>query len=560
MRRGFHGLAVTTALLFALWPRALPADGPKLVDATEESGITFEHRHGGCGAHFFVEQIGGGVVLADFDRDGWLDVVLLSGAALSGCPSEGRDWTRFYRGVGGGRFVDASISAGLVDVGYAIGGAAGDVDGDGDDDLFVSCYGRNRLYLNDRGRFTEVAGRAGLADGAFSTSAAFLDYDRDGDLDLYVANYVLYDSRREKTCEQRGIPTYCVPQDYRAVPDRLFQNDGSGKFTDVTVAAGLLSPRGRGLGVATADYDGDGAIDIYVANDATDNLLFHNRGDGTFEEVGLVAGVALSEDGEMENGMGTDWGDFDGDGRLDLVVTNFESETNSLYRNLGGGLFEDVSYRSGTGRHSYPYLGWAAIFADFDLDGGLDLFVANGHVFENVEAFQPQSRAAQENLLFRYAGSGKFDRVSAADSPALAAVANSRGAAAGDLDNDGDEDIIVSNWAGRCHVFRNETKRAGHWLGVRCVGKTTNRSAIGARIVLSAGGRQQVREVRSGGSYLSQNDLRVLFGLGSASRIDSLTVRWVGGKTERFDVRGLDRYFEAVEGEGTLVESAAPAK
>ncbi len=527
-----------------------------LNDATRDLGIDFHHRHGGCGLRYFIEQIGGGVVLCDFDGDGWIDICLLGGRSLGVCPRPTEEGaTRFWRNVEGRRFSDVTGAVGLVATDYAIGGAVGDYDGDGDEDLYVTCYGPNRLYRNDSGRFIEVGGPAGVADPRLSTSAAFLDFDLDGDLDLYVANYVDYDPRNERPCEQHGVPAYCLPQDWPASPDRLYRNEGDGRFTDVTARAGVMAPRGRGFGVAVGDYDGDGAPDIFVANDATDNLLYHNQRDGSFKEVGLTAGVAVGDDGAMENGMGTDWGDFDGDGRLDLVVTNFEGQPNRLYRNLEGGFFLDVSYASGTGKDSFPLLGWASIFADFDLDGRLDLYIANGHVFDNVEAFREGREAKQLNSLFRNLGDGRFARVSADGSPGLGIRKNSRGAAAGDLDNDGDEDLVVNNWEDVADVLRNDTPRVGHWLGVRCAGKVTNRSAIGARVELTSGGKTQAQEVRSGGGYVSQNDLRIIFGLGASDVVESLVVRWPGGKRERFHVAAVDRYLTVVEGTG---EVAAP--
>ena len=526
-----------------------------LNEANRDFGIGFHHRHGGCGLRYFVEQVGGGVVLADFDGDGWIDLCLLGGRSLGVCPSPTeRGATRFWRNVKGQSFVDVTEAVGLTGVDYAIGGAVGDYDNDGDEDLYVTCYGPNRLYRNDSGKFVEVSGPAGVADPRLGTSAAFLDYDLDGDLDLYVANYVDYDPRRERACQQSGVPAYCVPQDWPASADRLYRNEGDGRFTDVTVSAGVVAPRGRGFGVAVGDYDGDGAPDIYVANDATDNLLYHNQRDGSFKEVGLTAGVAVGDDGTMENGMGTDWGDFDGDGRLDLVVTNFEGETNSLYRNLGDGFFLDVSYASRTGRDGFQRLGWASIFADFDLDGRLDLYIANGHVFDNVEAFREGRRAAQLNLLFRNLGDGLFSRVSSDGSRGLGIRRNSRGAAAGDLDNDGDEDLVVNNWGDVADILRNDTPRTNHWLGVRCVGTVTNRSAIGARVELTSGGTTQAREVRSGGGYLSQSDPRIVFGLGAAATVESLVVRWPGGKRERFPAPRVDRYVTIVEGDGELAK------
>ncbi len=508
----------------------------------------FRHSDGGCGKRLFAEQVGGGAAFFDFDGDGLLDLYLLSGAPLEGCPPGERATSRLFKNAGGGRFIDATDGSGIDEPGYATGCTAGDFDNDGDEDLHVACVGPNHLYRNDGGKFVDIAPSAGVADSGFSTSSAFLDHDRDGDLDLYVANYVAIESGKEHACTRNGLPVYCQPQEYPGAPDHLYRNDGGGSFTDVTREAGVYQPRGRGLGVAVGDYDGDGASDIYVANDTNENHLFRNRGDGTFEERGLEAGVALGENGSMENGMGTDWGDFDGDGRLDLVVTNFDGQTNSLWRNLGGGFFEDVSFASGTGQASLPYVGWAAIFADFDLDGRLDLFVTNGHVFDNVSSFQEGASHAQPSLIHRNAGGGRFTTMKL-DLASGISPRVGRGAAAGDFDDDGDIDIAVNNLNSGPFLLRNDTPRSSRWIGLRCVGARSNRSAIGARVTLRAGGVLQVREVKSGSGYLSQNDRRVVFGLGAADRVESLTVRWPSGAEEDVTARAvLGAYVTLVEG------------
>jgi predicted nucleotidyltransferase len=500
-------------------------------EVARESGIDFRHRDGGCGKRYFAEQVGGGVAFVDADGDGRLDLYFLSGAALPGCEGPAAGDSRFYRNLGSGKFADATREAGLGEPGYATGCAAGDHDGDGDVDLYVTCYGPNRLYRNDGGRFAEVGREAGVDDRGFGASATFLDHDRDGDLDLYVANYVDVTAGKEKACTRGGLTVYCQPQEHPGQPDVFYENLGGGKFRDATREAGVWFPRARGLGVAAGDFDDDGDLDLYVANDTNENLLFRNQGGGKFAEVGLEAGVALGEDGVMENGMGTDWGDCDGDGRLDLVVTNFDAQPNRLYRNLGGGFFADVSFACGIGGPSYPYVGWAAIFADFDLDSRLDLFITNGHVFDNVAEFQEGSTHAQPNLLHLNAGEGRFRTVQVTGAGIEPRV--SRGAAAGDYDDDGDVDLAVNNLNGAPFLLRNDTPRAGRrWLGLRLVGTRSNRSAIGARAVLRVGGSLQVREVKSGSGYLSQNDMRLLFGLGETGAIESLTIRWPSGAVE----------------------------
>ncbi|MBI4601689.1 MAG: CRTAC1 family protein [Planctomycetes bacterium] len=539
--------SVAACALAGLLGPAPAASQIVFTDAAREAGIRFRHTDGGCGSRWFAEQVGSGVAFIDADGDGRLDLYFPSGVPLPGCPEADRATSRFFRNAGGGRFADATDASGLGEPGYATGCAAGDVDSDGDEDLFVACLGPDRLYRNERGRFADSAAEAGVADPAFGSSASFLDYDRDGDLDLYVASYVEVETGKEKRCTRGGLHVYCLPQDYPGAPDRLYRNDGRGRFTDVTPEAGVLMPRGRGLGVAVGDYDSDGWPDIYVANDTNENHLFRNLGDGTFLERGLEAGVAVSENGVLENGMGTDWGDWSGDGLLDLVVTNFDGQTNALYRSLGGGLFEDVSFASGTGEASLPYVGWASVFADLDSDGLLDLFVTNGHVFDNVARFQEGAAYAQPSLVHRNLGNGRF-ATRRLDRAASMEPRVGRGAAAGDYDGDGDLDIAVSNLNAEPFLLRNDSLRAGRWLGLRLAGTRSNRSAIGARVELRAGGRLQVREVKSGSGYLSQGDLRLLFGLGDARSIDSLVVRWPSGRVE--DAAGrviLDAYVTLVE-------------
>jgi hypothetical protein len=524
------------AALLMLVPVWSPAGAQiALRDVANEAGLLFRHSHGGCGKRYFAEQVGGGAAFLDADGDLRLDLFLTSGVPLPGCPPDPAAGSRLFRGEASGRFNDATAAAGLTDIGYATGCAAADVDADADVDLFVACHGPDRLYLNDGGHFADVAPAAGVADPAFNASAAFLDADRDGDLDLYVTAYVAVEAGKEKSCTRAGHPVYCLPQEYPGVPDRMYLNDGAGRFTDRTAALGLERPRARGLGVAVGDHDDDGWPDLYVANDTNENHLFHNRG-GRFEERGAEAGVAYGENGAMENGMGTDWGDWTGDGQLDLIVTNFDRQTNTLYRNLGGGFFEDVSFTSGTGAAGYPYVGWAAIFADIDRDGRLDILVTNGHVFDNVAAFQEGATYAQPILVHRNRGDGTFDNVLLDAAYGLPPRVG-RGAAAGDYDDDGDVDLAVNNLNAAPFLLRNDTVPAGPWVGLRLRGTRSNRAAIGARVTLRAVGRLQVREVKAGSGYLSQNDTRVLFGLGEARAVESVTVRWPAGGTEDVTVR-----------------------
>ena len=534
MRRGRVAMLIPLAVI-----AAAPALRAQIVftEVAERAGVRFRHPDGSCGKRLFAEQVGGGAAFFDADGDGRLDLYLTGGVPLPGCPPAEGPGSMLFRNEGGGAFIDGTAESGLGEPGYATGVAAGDIENDGDTDLFVACYGPDRLYRNGGGgKFRDMAAEVGVADPSFGASATFLDIDADGDLDLYVTNYVAVGPANERACYRMQIPAYCLPQDYPGEPDRLYRNDGAGRFTDVTEESGVRSDRARGLGVAACDYDGDGRIDLFVANDTTENELFHNEGGGKLVERGLSAGVALGEDGALQNGMGTDWGDHDGDGLLDVVVTNFETQANSLYRNLGDGFFADVSWASGIGEPGYRYVGWAAIFSDFDLDGLIDLFIANGHVFDNAREIQEGASWEQPCLVHRNAGGGKFTtaKLGAAEG---CAPRSSRGAAAGDYDDDGDVDLAVNNLRAPPFLLRNDSPRGSRsWFGLELRGTRSNRSAIGARLTLRAGGALQVREVKGGSGYLGQNDFRVVFGLGDAARIERVEVRWPGGATE--DITG----------------------
>ena len=527
------GAWILLALSMSLW-------GDELSFQAVDVGVSFKHDHGGCGRRFFVEQVGGGVLVFDADGDGWMDLYFLSGRALPGCPTgasadaPGERNSRFYQNLAGKRFEERTREVGLETPAYAVGGAVGDIDNDGDPDVYVTCYGKNLLFRNDGERFEEIGMEAGVADRSFGTSATFFDFDGDGDLDLYVCNYVEVTRENHPDCLRRNLPVYCLPQDFPAAADRFYRNDGKGAFRDVTKESGVLSSRGRGLGVVVADLDNDSDADIYVANDATDNFLFWNQGNGTFREGGLLAGVALSEDGVMENGMGTDAADVDGDGWIDLVVSNFSMQTNTIYRNLGDGYFTDVTDASGTAAVSLAPLGWATLFDDFDGDGRFDLFVANGHVFDNIAELEAESTFAQRNLFFRSTVGVRFEPLDVGFGNAPRRP--SRGAASVDYDNDGDLDLIVSNVGAPATVLRNDAKRTGPWLAVRCRGRESNRDAIGARLRLRVADRTIVREVRGARGYLSQCDPRVWLPFAVGADAMTIEVEWPVGKREQFTI------------------------
>ena len=534
---GFLGIFV---LLIGLGPEPEVL----LTDATAISGIRWKHGAGSPGKTNIREQIGSGVALLDYDRDGWLDIYLLTGPAAGPSNSPGN---RLYRNNGDGTFSDVTESAGVGFRGWSMGACAGDYDGDGNLDLYVTNLGPNLLFRNNGdGTFTDVAQRAGVSCPRFSTGTAFADYDGDGDLDLFVANYVAVEhtdpSRKDRVCNYYGLRVGCGPRGLKGAPDFLYRNNGDGTFTDVSHAAGVADgAMYYGLGVIWTDIDNDADLDLFVANDRTPNYLYLNDGRGGFEESGLLSGVAVGWDGQTQACMGVDIGDVDADGNPDIVVTNFSREYNAVYKSTAGNLFSDLSPQIGLGRPSFPFVAWGTQFLDIDSDGDQDLFVANGHTYPQVEERDWDERYAQRNQLFLNTGSGRFQELVSAG-PGLALARSSRGAAFGDLDNDGDVDVVVNNVDDSPTILRNDTPRRGNWLTVRLVGKGPNEPAIGARVTAEIAGRKLTREVRSGGSYLSQNDLRLHFGLGPAQPLDRLLVRWPDGRQQVLVDVPVDRF------------------
>ena len=558
-------------LLLILWSGALRADSPRFVDVTASSGIDFRHVHGGTGKKYFVETMGSGVAFLDYNNDGWLDVFAVNGGTLPGYAGPPPQ-NRLYRNAGRGVFSDVTRFAGVGETAYGMGVCAGDVDNDGYDDLYVTCYGPNSLFRNNGdGTFRDVAAAAGVSgDAVWSVGCSFLDVDSDGFLDLYVANYVDYaiDSaeRRLRPYASRsaspsdGERFYPHPDNFKGAADRLYRNNGNGTFTDVTKRAGVLNPGGKGMGMACADVDGDGAPDIFVANDMTPNFLYLNRGDGRFVDRGLLSGLGYSGSGDLQSSMGADFGDFNRDGRLDLAVTNFRLEGAGLYRNEGAGLFTDISSISGIRPPTIPHVGWGIGFLDYDNDGWPDLLMVHGHVLDN--AHRVGSVYKQPAILFRNTGDGRFVDVTGDVEDGLSIPQPGRGAAFGDVDNDGDVDVFVLSVNGAARLLRNDAGNRSRWLRVKLVGaarehsggstgatRLSNRNGIGARVTVWAGGRPQVGEVRSGSSYLSQNDFRLHFGLGRNATVDSLKVRWPGGTVDRMGSISADREIVVREGE-----------
>ena len=537
-------------------------------DVAAAVGLTFEHFLGATGEFYYPEIAGAGVALFDYDNDGDLDVYLLQGTLLGGdkqlsdtlYPPPQDHWpgNRLFRnelaGSGELRFTDVSERAGVAHQGYGMGAAVGDIDGDGDLDLYVTNFGSNVLYRNDGdGTFTDITTSSRTDDDRWTTSAAFIDYDRDGDVDLFLTNYLNFTLTDNRRCfTPSGRREYCGPLSFEPVPDRLFRNDGVNKFTDVTLAAGMGATFGSGLGVTAADFNDDGWQDIYVANDQRDNQLWINQRNGTFKDMALIAGAAVNVDGKAEASMGVTAGDIDGDGDEDLFMTHLATETNTLYLNDGSGNFVDATDRLNLGYNSFPFTGFGSEWFDYDNDGDLDLFVANGAVSMEASLVGKYSYPYQQtNQLFRNGGNLRFSDVSDRAGPAMGLLEVSRGAAFGDIDNDGDIDIVVSNNNGPVRLMLNEVGHRNHWLMVRLQGTESNRDGMGARVaVIRAGERPVWRRAHTDGSYLSANDIRVHFGLGKDTGLDGVAVRWPSGRTEIWRDCQADTEMTLVEGTG----------
>lgn len=499
------------------------------VDVTTEIGIQFRDVNGESGKKYFIEPLGRGLALLDYDNDGDLDIYLVNGCDLPNTNSPISSKNTLYRNDNG-KYVDVTTAASVGDTGYGLGCCVGDYNNDGYIDIYVTNYGPNVLYKNNGdGTFSNVTDHTGVGGNQLSSGCAFLDYDADGHLDLYVVNYVKFDLDANPICSRKGIRTYCTPEALEGESDRLYHNNGNATFTDVTKEAGITALPGKGLGAVCGDVDNDGDIDIFVANDTTPNLLYLNNGNGTFTEDALFAGVALSEEGRAYSGMGANLGDFDNDGFLDIVITNFQDQVNNIYHNSQSGFFNDHSFATGIGEKSLPYLAWGVGFVDFNNDGWLDLFVANGHLDDNIAEIDPVGTYPQPNQLFWSKQATIFEYTEIGVPPKV-----SRGAAFGDIDNDGDVDIVTTNLKDSPTVLRNDGGNSGNWLSVKLVGTHCTRDAIGTRVTVTTGESSQIREVKSGSGYLSQNDLRLHFGLGNVKQVSSVTVRWVCGHIETF--------------------------
>ena len=501
----------------------------QFVDVTMEAGITFKHVNGASGQKFYLETMGSGAAFLDYDNDGDLDLYIVNGAPLPGFEPPASPTNVLYRNDRDGGFIDVTVTAGVADPGYGMGCVAADYDNDGDSDLYVTNFGENLLYRNNGdGTFTDITAHAGVTGGEkWSSSCAFVDYDHDGNLDLYVVNYLDYDLAKDRDWhDSRGRRIYSNPQVYAGVSDTLYRNRGDGTFTDVTRQAGVYNGDGKGLGVTCGDYDNDGRIDIYVANDTTPNFLYRNVGDGRFVDIGPFTGAAYNEHGVAEGGMGVDFGDYNNDGSLDIFVTNFSNETNTLYRNATDGVLIDSTNIAGLGEVSFLKLAFGTKFFDADNDGALDLFVANGHLYTTES---DALEYAQTDQFFINAGKGTFADVSERSGEYFLIKRVGRGAAFGDYDNDGDIDIFVVNLNQEAVLLRNEGGNRHNWLRIRTVGIKSNRDGIGARIEVVTRSHAQIREVQAGSSYLSGHDLRLLFGLGTETRAETVRIIWPSG-------------------------------
>ncbi len=538
---------IVSLSLLAVAASGAPVADMQFSDATKASGITFTHANSATPSKYLLETMGGGVALLDYDNDGRLDVFLTNGAKIEEpMPRNGRPdksdpahWNRLYRQGTDGTFEDVTEKAGVsgrTQNQYGMGTAVGDYDNDGFADLYVTNYGTNTLYRNNgNGTFADVTARAGVAGGGWSASAGFVDYDNDGHLDLFVTRYLEWSFQHNRYCGEKkpGYRAYCHPDNFEPIASILFRNNGDGTFSNVSAKAGIASAPGKGLGVAFADFDDDGWTDVYVANDSVPCFLFRNSGNGTFTEDGLLAGVALNEDGKTFAGMGVDFSDYDNDGRPDLFVTDLSNERYRLFRNNADGSFRDATNASGVGGATLAYSGWSTRFFDYDNDGWKDIFVAQGHVMDTIEKTSPNLRYLQPPLLLRNE-SGRFVRVLPGD--IFQRDFGGRGAAFGDLDNDGNVDVVVSNVGQKAFVLRNEGGNRQHWLGIRLEGKRSNRDGIGSRVKVTSGsGRTQYFTVTTAVGYLSASEKRVTVGLGADASATRVEIRWPSGAVQTFE-------------------------
>ena len=544
-----------------------PDLGVSFLDVARDAGLNAKTIYGGEHKNkYLLETTGCGVAFYDFDNDGWLDIFLVNGSRLEGFAPEQAPCSYLFKNNRDGTFTDITHKAGVAHSGWGQGVCIGDYDNDGYEDLFVTYFGKNVLYKNrGDGTFVDVAEKAGVAGDPkrWNTGCAFFDYDRDGHLDLFVANYIDLDLATAPVpesgpCLYKGVMVACGPPGLNGGKNILYHNNGDGSFTDVSESSGILKANGTfGLGVLVADFDNDGWPDVYVANDSTASALYRNLHNGNFVDISLDSGCALSADGKPQAGMGVSAADYNMDGNLDIVKTNFAGDTPSLYRNLGSANFEDATFSAGLGKHT-QYLGWGCGFFDMDNDGWPDILICNGHVYPEVEQLRTEVGYPQQKLLYRNLRDGRFEEVTAMGGPGITTPAAARGCAFGDFDNDGDIDMVVNTINGPPQLLRCDSRLKNNWLKVRTIGVKSNRSGIGARLrcVTRVPGEQnahaQIDEVRSGGSYFSQNDLRIHFGLGQAQKVELLEVRWPSGTVDSLKDLRPNQLIYVKEGEGVV--------
>jgi enediyne biosynthesis protein E4 len=556
MLRSGATLVVIAALAAAGDPRTPTFS---FTNVARDAGLDATIVFGGAATNkYLLETTGTGVAFIDLDGDGWLDLFFVNGTTLEGFPAGSAPTSHLYRNRHDGTFEDVTAKAGVGASGWGQGVCVGDYDNDGHDDLFVSYYGQNRLYRNKgNATFEDVTGRAGLTSARtrWGTGCAFLDYDRDGRLDLFVANYIDLDLATAPTpdsglCRYKGIPVACGPPGLPGGKNVLYHNRGDGTFEDVSEKSGITRASGTyGLGVSTFDFDNDGWVDLYVANDSNPSAVYRNNHDGTFTDVGVKSGCAYSQDGKPQAGMGVAIGDYDRNGTMDVFKTNFAGDTSTLYANSGDGYCDDRTFSAGIGVNT-RWLGWGTAFVDLDNDGWLDLFLTNGHVYPEVSQIRTEAGYQQRKVVYRNLGNGRFADVTEALGPPVTTPKAGRGAAFGDYNNDGQIDVAIANVNDRPDLFRLGGDPHRHWITLTLVGVASNRNAIGARVRSVTGDRQQWQEVRGGGSYLSQNDFRVHFGLDAAAKVDRIDVRWPNGLEESWEGLEADRFHTLKEGSG----------
>ena len=523
----------------------LAAQNISFKDMAVEMGLNFVHDQGGTNQKFYVETMGSGCAILDYDDDGDLDIFLLQGAPLPGWKKKTTLRNQLFRNDGD-QFTDVTGESGLGDTSYGIGCAAADYDNDGDTDLYVTNFGPDILYRNEGdGTFADASFAAGISNPLWSASVAFFDAENDGWLDLFVSNYVEYSLEKNPWCgdQRKDQRAYCDPDVFMGISDIFYHNNGDGTFSNMSEKSNVIKGKGKGLGVIPSDFDNDGDMDVYVANDKVMNNLFINDGTGVFKEDALFAGVGFNENGQAEAGMGVDFADYNRDGWLDLFVTNFSGESNTLYRNDKNGFLTDVTFAAGLGQPSLEFLSFGTNFVDLDLDGWEDIFVVNGHVIDNIALFNPDYTHAQRKQVFMNRGDGTFIDKTSEIGSALQEPQVGRGAAFGDIDNDGDIDVVISNNYGQASLLINEGPPKNNWIGLLLEGRLYNRDAIGARVTVTSGGGTQIATVNPAASYLSSNDKRLQYGLGSQTVVNEISIQWPGGGVDRIENIEGNRYY-----------------